>query len=190
MLFSNTLKGDYMNELSLHILDICENSVKANATLITLDIHEDTRRNLFSITISDNGSGMDEKTLATVSDPFYTTRTTRKVGLGISLFKLAAELCGGSQTITSEVGVGTVVQTIFVHDHIDRAPLGDISDTIIATLTRGDIDLIYNHQYNDKKFQFSSIEVKEVLDGIPINDPSIIFWIKNNIKEGLVDLYI
>lgn len=177
-----------MNELSLHMLDICENSAKANATLIVIDVIEDLTKDILEITISDNGSGMDEKTLQTVSDPFYTTRTTRNVGLGISLFKLAAELTGGSQTITSELGVGTTVKTTFVHSHIDRAPLGDINDTIVTTLSRGDIDLIYNHTFNDNSYQFSSIEVKEVLDGIPITDSSIILWIRENIKEGLNDL--
>lgn len=178
-----------MNELSLHILDICENSVKANATIINLDIIEDLDKNIFEVTISDNGSGMDEKTLLNVSDPFYTTRTTRKVGLGISLFKLAAELTGGSQIITSKVGVGTVVKTTFAHNHIDRAPLGNIGDTIIATITRGNVDLIYTHQFNTHSFEFSTLEIKKVLDGIPINDPSIILWIRNNIEEGLAELY-
>jgi hypothetical protein len=178
-----------MNELSLHILDICENSVKANATLITLNIIEDIEKNILEISISDNGTGMDAKTLETVSDPFYTTRTTRNVGLGISLFKLAAELTGGSQTITSTLGIGTTVKTTFKLDHIDRAPLGDIGDTIIATLTRGNIELIYNHHFNNNSYEFSSIAVKEVLDGIPITESSIIFWIRNNIKDGLNDLH-
>lgn len=177
-----------MNELSLHMLDICENSAKANATLIVIDVIEDLKKDILEITISDNGSGMDEKTLNAVSDPFYTTRTTRNVGLGISLFKLAAELTGGFQTITSKLGVGTIVKTTFVHSHIDRAPLGDISDTIITTLSRGSVDLIYNHTFNNNSYQFNSIEVKEVLDGIPITDSSIILWVRENIKEGLADL--
>ena len=178
-----------MNELSLHILDICENSVKAKATLIVIDILEDLRNNILEITISDNGSGMDANTLQTVSDPFYTTRTTRNVGLGISLFKLAAELTGGFQSITSEIGVGTTVKTTFVLDHIDRAPLGSIEDTIITTLSRGTVELIYNHKLNDAEYQFNSIEIKKVLDGISITDPSIVVWVRDNIKEGLFDLH-
>lgn len=179
-----------MNELSLHILDICENSIKAKATLVQLDIIEDTKMNLYQIIIKDNGTGMCEEILKTVSDPFYTTRTTRNVGLGISLFKLAAELAEGSLEIESTLGVGTTVTTTFKHNHIDRAPLGDISDTLIALITRGDSDIIYNHLYNGKEYQFSTIEVKEVLEGIPLNDTNIILWIKENIKEGLKDLQI
>ncbi len=177
-----------MNELSLHILDICENSIKANATLVTLNIIEDLKENTFQITVEDNGDGMSAEILKTVTDPFYTTRTTRNVGLGISLFKLAAELTEGFLKIESKEKVGTKVTTVFTHDHIDRAPLGDISDTIITLISRGDADIIYNHKYNDTSYHFSTIEVKEVLAGIPLNDPSIIMWIKDNIKEGLKDL--
>lgn len=178
-----------MNELSLHILDICENSINAGASIVILTIDENTKDNTYKITIQDDGKGMDEKTLKTVADPFYTTRTTRKVGLGISLFKMAAELTEGYLNITSEVDVGTVVEVLFTNDHIDRAPLGDISQTIISLITRGDNDFQYTHILNEKSYTFSTIEVKQVLEGIDLNEPSIIMWIKGNIEEGINELY-
>ena len=117
-------------------------------------------------------------------DPFFTTRTTRKVGLGISLFKMAAELSDGSFKIDSTVDVGTVVHAVFGHNHINRAPLGVIEDTIsILCLNETDIDITYTHNYNDACYVFSTAEVKEVLDGIPFTDYNVIMWIKNNIKD-------
>ena len=178
-----------MNELSLHILDICQNSIKADSTLVEITINEDLKNNTYEILIKDNGKGMDKRTLSEVSDPFFTTRTTRKVGLGISLFKMAAELSDGSFKIDSTVDVGTVVHAVFGHNHINRAPLGVIEDTIsILCLNETDIDITYTHNYNDACYVFSTAEVKEVLDGIPFTDYTVIMWIKNNIKDGLTSI--
>lgn len=113
-----------MRELSLNILDIAQNSISAGASLITIEVSEDTREHLLSLTVSDNGCGMDEETLRNVCDPFFTTRTTRKVGMGIPLFRLAAEQTGGSFEITSEKGVGTSTKAVFHSDSIDFTPLG------------------------------------------------------------------
>lgn len=177
-----------MNELSLHILDICENSINANASLVQLSIIENSIRNTYEIIIEDNGKGMSEEILKTVTDPFYTTRTTRKVGLGISLFKMAAELTEGSLQINSKEGVGTTVHVTFTRNHIDRAPLGDIAQTIVSLITRGQSDIVYTHRKDGKEFVFSTIEIKQVLDGIPLNEPSIMIWMKNNIDDGLKEL--
>lgn len=178
-----------MNELSLHILDICQNSIKADSSLVEITINEDIKMNKFEIYIKDNGKGMDERTLSEVSDPFFTTRTTRKVGLGISLFKMAAELSDGSFTIESAVGVGTIVHAVFSHNHVNRAPLGVIEDTIsILCLNETNIDIIYTHNFNNKSYVFSTIEVKEILDGIPFTDYNVILWIKNNIKDGIASI--
>lgn len=175
-----------MNELSLHILDIVQNSIKANAKLVEIIIIESDLNDTFTITIKDNGHGMDEKTLTEVSDPFFTTRTTRKVGMGTSLFKMAAELCEGSFTIASTVNVGTTVQASFKKSHIDRAPLGAIEDTItILMLNDNDIDIFYKHTVNDKVYVFDTREVRQVLDGIPFTDYNVIEWVKNNIKDGI-----
>ncbi|MCK5388385.1 MAG: ATP-binding protein [Candidatus Izimaplasma sp.] len=175
-----------MNELSLHILDICQNSIKANASLIEIIITEDIDANIYLIEITDDGYGMDKLTLSEVSDPFFTTRTTRKVGLGISFFKMAAEMTEGKLEIFSELKKGTKVSATFKHNHIDRAPLGDIEDTIsILILNEREIDIVYKHIYNDETYLFDTREVKKVLDGIPFTDYNVIMWIKNNIKEGI-----
>lgn len=178
-----------MNELSLHILDICQNSIKANATLIEIIIEEKINQNSYTITIHDNGHGMDNKTLSSVADPFFTTRDTRKVGLGVSLFKMAAEQCNGSLRITSEVDKGTSVITTFEHDHIDRAPLGDIAETLmILLLNEAGIDIFYQHIYNNQEYILDTREIKQVLGGIPLTDYDVITWVKNNINEGITTI--
>jgi len=175
-----------MNELSLHILDIVQNSIKANATLVEIIINEQDKLDTYSITIKDNGHGMDKRTLSEVSDPFFTTRTTRKVGMGTSLFKMAAEMCEGSFTIDSEVNVGTTVTANFRKSHIDRAPLGAIDETItILMLNDNEIDIYYKHIVNEKDYIFDTKEVRQVLDGIPFTDYNVIEWVKNNIKDGI-----
>lgn len=178
-----------MNELSLHILDICQNSIKANASLVEILIHENIPDNQYEIVIRDNGVGMNEKTLSQVSDPFFTSRTTRKVGLGVSLFKMAAELSNGSFSIESVEHVGTVVTASFEHNHINRAPLGAIEETIsILCLNEQEIDIYYQHSYNGVEYVFDTREVKTVLEGIPFTDYSVIMWIKNNIKDGVLSI--
>ena len=178
-----------MNELSLHILDICQNSIKANSTLIEIIITEDTYHNLFEIIIKDNGCGMSDKTLSEVADPFFTTRTTRKIGLGVSLFKMAAEMCNGTFKVDSIVNKGTVISVIFEHNHIDRAPLGDIGETLmILILNEREVDVYYEHIFNNEKYIFDTREIKKVLDDIPFTDYSVIMWIKDNIKNGIKNL--
>lgn len=179
-----------MNELSLHILDICQNSIKANATLIQISILEDLSSNLFLIQIEDNGKGMNQTTLSQVSDPFYTTRTTRKVGLGISLFKMAAEMAGGEFNITSTEGQGTCVTATFEHNHIDRAPLGNIEDTLmILMLNEAGIDIRYEHKYNDLTYVFDTKEIKDVLGDIPLSNHDVVLWIKEHINQGMTTIY-
>jgi len=179
-----------MNELSLHILDICQNSISANSSLIELNIIEDLKTNTFQIEIIDDGLGMNEKVLSEVSDPFYTTRTTRKVGMGISLFKMAAGMANGYLNVKSKVNKGTTVKAVFQHNHIDRAPLGDIEDTIVVLiLNERDIDICYNHYVNDNHYLIDTREIKKVLDGIPFTDYSVIQWIKQNINEGIKNLH-
>ena len=123
-----------MKELSLHILDIAENSISAGAKNIEIKIIEDTQADLLQITVQDDGKGMDAETAALLTDPFYTTRTTRKVGLGLPLFKEAAVACNGSMQISSKPGLGTNVVISFQFSHIDRMPLGDLSGTILTLI--------------------------------------------------------
>ncbi len=175
-----------MTEISLHILDIAQNSVKAKAKNIGIEICEDIENDIFSVVISDDGSGMDEEFLKNVTDPFKTTRTTRKVGMGLSLFKTAAEVTGGSFDITSKLGAGTRVTAKFVHSSIDRQPLGDIASTI-TTLIGSDenIDYKYTHIYNGEKFEFDTVMIKEVMQGVSLNTPEVLAWIDEYINEGL-----
>ncbi len=178
-----------MKELSLHILDIAKNSVKANAALIEIIINEDKTNNLLTIDINDNGCGMSEEFLKTVKNPFSTTRTTRKVGMGISLFEAAAVQCGGGLDITSQEGVGTKLNVRFLYDHIDRAPLGDMAGTM-ETLISGspDIDFLYRHTVEGKEFIFDTREIRNVLSEVPLDTPEVLLWIDDFIKEGLNEI--
>jgi hypothetical protein len=175
-----------MKELSLHILDIVQNSITAQATLIEIIIDENIHQDFLSIEIIDNGVGMDKELVEKVFNPFVTTRTTRRVGLGLSLLKASAEGCGGYAKLMSEKGVGTTLKTMFKHSHIDRPPLGNMPQTIITIIMgKPDIDYIYKHTYNGKEFRFYTKEVKDVLDGVPIETNSVLQWIKDYIIEGL-----
>ena len=181
-----------MLELSLHILDIANNSVKAKASLIEISVEENVEKNFLRIVIKDNGCGMDEDFLSQVTDPFKTTRTTRKVGMGLSLFKAAAENTGGNLEIKSEKGVGTEVSVNFVYDHIDRQPLGDIAETL-TTLISGNsaMDFVYRHIVNEKEFTLDTRKIREVLGGdISLGSPEIVIWMKDYIKEGLDEISI
>lgn len=178
-----------MKELSLHILDIAKNSVKAKAARIEIIIDENEESNLLSIEINDNGCGMSEEFLKTVKDPFSTTRTTRRVGMGISLFESAAEQCGGGLEIFSELGKGTRLKATFRHSSIDRAPIGDMAGTM-TTLISGspEIDFLYSHTKNGKTFSMDTAEFKEILGGVPLDNPEVLMWIDGYVKEGLSEI--
>ena len=128
-----------MTELSLNVLDVAENSTRAGASLVQITIDADTLSDQLTITIADDGCGMTPEQTAQVTDPFFTSRTTRKVGLGVPFFKYAAEAAGGSFSIESQLGIGTTVKAVFVLSHIDRMPLGDITSTIHTLV-------VYHHQ--------------------------------------------
>lgn len=173
-----------MRELSLNVLDIAQNSISAGASLIEIEIAEDTQKNEMIIGIYDNGRGMTPEQVQNVQDPFFTTRTTRKVGMGIPLFKLAAEQTGGSLSISSEVGVGTRVTARFKTDSIDFTPLGDIDSTIITLITMNtDRDFIYRFKVDEKEFTLSTAELNEILGGVPLSEPSVTQWIKEYLHE-------
>lgn len=180
-----------MKELSLHILDIVMNSVKAKSKLIEISIYESNMENLIKINIKDNGIGMDSETLKNVTNPFYTTRTTRKVGLGIPLLKEAAERSNGYFKIISRLNIGTEIECTFEKNNIDRAPIGNIGDTMMVLINSlEDCEMIYKHVINDKEFIFSTIQIKELLDGANIKDNNVIIWIKEYINENIKELYI
>lgn len=180
-----------MRELSLHILDIAQNSIVAEADEIRIAIVEDFHEDLLAICIKDDGNGMDHETLSKVVDPFYTTRTTRKVGLGIPMFKQAAEQCEGSFEITSDLGVGTKIIAKFKHSHIDRMPLGNMSDTLITIINSSDrIDLMYTHQVNNEQFTLSTREIKKTLGELPITNLDVLIWLRDYIKENIEEMYM
>ncbi len=178
-----------MKELALHILDIAQNSIAAKATSIKIEILEDLQLDRLEILIEDNGKGMAEEELVRALDPFYTSRKTRRVGLGLSLFQAAAEQCDGGLVLQSHKGTGTVVKATFKHSHIDRAPLGNITDSLI-TLIQADpnIDYLYTHQYNDKKIYFDTKEIKNILKEVEITNIEVLVWLREYIDSELKEL--
>ncbi|MBO5035634.1 MAG: sensor histidine kinase [Clostridia bacterium] len=179
-----------MRELSLHILDIVQNSITAGAETITVEISEDLSANELKITIADNGCGMDEETLARVNGSFASSRTTRKIGMGIALFRAAAELSDGYLTLTSKKGEGTTTTAVFRHDSIDRMPLGDISGTMMLLAAKAhNFDLIYRHIWCGSEFVFSTKDIKEILEGSPIDSPEVLQYIQDYIHENLNELF-
>lgn len=180
-----------MREISLHILDIVQNSISAGASLVSISVCENTESDSFKVIISDNGKGMDSDMVKKVTDPFTTSRSTRKVGLGIPLFKLAAENTGGSFRISSEVGQGTEVCADFVRSSIDRQPLGDISGTLLGLFTSyEDTDFLYRHTVDERSFEADTRELKRVLGGISFSEPSVFKWLSEYLSEGEKELGI
>ncbi len=173
-----------MREISLHILDIVQNSLAAGAANVTISVKEDLDDDVLELIIEDNGCGMDEEKLKKVLDPFYTTRTTRKVGLGLSMLQANAEACGGELTIDSVPNKGTVVKAVFQHSHIDRVPLGDMVATLIA-LVAGypEVDFLYSHSVDKKDFIFSTKEIRDVLEDTSLDHPEVLSWLKDYLSE-------
>lgn len=180
-----------MKELSLNILDIAENSVKAGATLTEISIEESSEQII--LTFTDDGCGMTEETVRTVTNPFYTTRTTRKVGMGLPLLKLEAEMTGGSLTVNSThesvdaTNHGTTVCATFNKNHIDCTPLGDVVESI-ATLIQGhpDTDFLFTHRFEGGQAVLDTRELRRVLEGVPLNTYEVIKWIKEYLKEQYI----
>lgn len=178
-----------MQELSMHILDIAHNSIKAGADTVEITVDEQPLKNTLEITVKDNGCGMSEEFLSKVKDPFTTTRTTRKAGLGIPLFEAAAVQTGGYLDIKSKQGEGTFLKACFVYDNIDRAPLGDIKSTLVTLVSGYDkIRFIYKHIINENEFIFDTAEIKNAVGDIPLNTPEILGWIGGYIEEGINEL--
>lgn len=177
-----------MEELSLHLLDLIQNSVKAGASLIEIIITE--KAGLLTIELNDNGCGMSEEFLQRVESPFTTTRTTRKVGLGIPLFKQAALMAGGDFGIISRQGEGTRIKASFEINNIDRAPMGDLAGTILgqvlSTPVMPDYRLLY--AVEDASFEFDTREIRRQLEGVPLDAPDVIAWMKDYLEEGIREL--
>ena len=172
-----------MKEIALYVLDIAQNSITAGAKHLDITLAEETGRICF--TIADDGRGMSPELLATVSDPFTTTRTTRKMGLGLPLLRLAAEQTGGSLTIESALGKGTTVTAVFVASHIDCPPLGDMAGTV-TLLVQGapELELIYTHRRGDRLSRLDTRELRAVLGPeVSLAEPEVSLWLRDYLQE-------
>lgn len=164
-----------MKELSLHLLDIAENSISAGAKNIMLVVSEDTENDLLQMSVQDDGSGMSEEMSARVADPFTTTRTTRKVGLGIPFLKFAAESCNGYLEIHSKPGEGTTLNVKFQRSHIDRMPIGDLASTILhLVIANPQVHWIFEYRYDDRNVVFDDLPIKQELGDIPLSEPTVL----------------
>lgn len=179
-----------MKEISLHVLDIVQNSITAGATDITVEVEVHHERDRMRVAVRDNGCGMDEAMLDSVISPFTTSRTTRKVGLGIPMFKAGAEQAGGAFLIRSKPGEGTFIQAEYQISHIDRPPLGDMAETMIATVAcNPELDFKYLYQVDEQAFRFDTQEIRGVLgEHVPLNTPNVVAWMKSYLIEGINEL--
>jgi len=180
-----------MREIALHLLDIAENSAAAESENISIEVHENLCDDLLSVCVTDDGQGMGSETLKKVQDPFYTTRTTRNVGLGIPLLKLAAEMAEGSFILKSEPDKGTRVEASFRHSHIDRMPLGDLSSTFLAVLiSHPKMNWMFVYRITEKDgtshvFVFENTELKSELGDLSLTEPEILRFVRGLIEEGI-----
>jgi hypothetical protein len=180
-----------MKDLSLHILDIVQNSIRAKATLIGIEIDEYPNENQLIITISDDGTGMDPEQLKRAIEPFYTSRTTRKVGLGLSLFKQNAEMTDGSFSIESELGKGTKVTAIFGMSHLDRPIMGDLVGTLLLLICSSDeINYVFKHKTPSGEFEIDTREIRQTLENVPISNPDVRLFLKEMLQENLEQIQI
>jgi anti-sigma regulatory factor (Ser/Thr protein kinase) len=172
-------------DLSLHILDIAENSVNAGATVIEIKIEKDSRADTLTIEVKDNGRGMDREFAAKVEDPFVTTRTTRKVGLGIPAFAQAARATGGAFEIESAPGEGTTVRATFGLSHIDRQPMGDLGATLLTLMIGSPkIDFRCTLRSDSEESFVSSAQIREILRDVPLSSPQAIRFLKGFLSES------
>ncbi len=180
-----------MKDLSLHILDIVQNSVAAEAKVIQITLEIDDRNDYIGLTVNDNGKGMDGDFLKRVADPFTTTRTTRRVGLGIPLLKQNAEQTGGFLRIESEPGMGTKLSVRFVKSHIDCVPMGDVAGTIALLIcSYPSIEFSFHVRVNSAEFSVSTTDLNDALGGIPLNDSAVFPMVKEYIASNLDELQI
>lgn len=175
-----------MLELSLNILDIAQNSVRAEAKNIVVSVEYSGHDDMLTIIVSDDGVGMDQESLMKVTDPFFTTRTTRDVGLGVPFFKMAAEMTGGKFRITSELGKGTTTTARFIYSHIDRVPLGDLAESIgqLICLNEG-VEIKFVFRSDGRTFSASTGEFTASLDGIPLSTPQVMQFVCEYMNENI-----
>lgn len=174
-----------MPEIALNVLDVAQNSIRAQALLIQITVEVNQPADMIKIIIEDNGCGMTKEQIERVEDPFYTTRTTRKIGLGVSFFKMAAISTGGSFSIESEPGKGTVVTAVFGLSHIDRMPLGDICGVMHTLITfNTQIDFVFTYIFDGRSFTLDTRQFKEILEGVPLDTPEVSQYIREFLDEN------
>lgn len=183
-----------VKEIALHLIDLAENSVSANAKTIHIRVAEDFRTDQLSVSVEDDGKGMSEDTVKQLSDPFYTSRTTRNVGLGIPLLKEQAEGCNGRMCVTSRPGTGTKVEAFFQHSHIDRMPLGNLPSTFLTLeVAHPEIHWVFTYSYqppfkgSPRIYEFDDQPVKETLDGLSLTHPDVITFLRSSLEEGIAE---
>jgi len=178
-----------LQELALHIVDIGENSIRAEAANIWILIDEDDAQDRIAIEIRDDGVGMDEETLERALDPFYTTKKVRRVGLGLPMLKEASRRAGGDLSLISAPSSGTRVRVDFQKSHWDRQPLGDVPGAIM-TLVAGNpgINIHYRHECNGKVFKFETADIRDILGDVPLNNAEVLSFIKEYVREGLGEI--
>jgi len=175
-----------LEDLSLHILDIVENAISAKAKKVDILVMEEPGKDQLTIEIKDDGMGMDEEIAQKAVDPFFTTRSSRRVGLGLSLMAQATQEAGGSFRIESEPGRGTKVTATFQYHHIDRKPLGNMIETMMTLLLGNpDLEITYTHKKNEKSYRLDSLVLKHQFKDRPLIDPEVIQWVKMHLREGL-----
>lgn len=175
-----------MEDLSLHILDVVENGTAAGATRVEIHLREDGPRDWLELRIQDNGRGMDEAMLARVRDPFVTTRTTRRVGMGIPLLDQATREAEGSFEIHSQPGRGTEVIAGFRLSHIDRRPLGDIAETVVTLiLGHPEVEFLFSGAWDGREVELDTRELKRELEDVPLTHPSVLNWIRQQIRTAV-----
>ena len=178
-----------MNELSLHILDLAQNSVAAKARLVEIEVREDTGKDALAIEIRDDGQGMDEDFLQRVEDPFTTSRTTRRVGMGIPLMKQNMQMAGGDLAIESAKGEGTRLRAWCRLSHIDRLPLGDLADTVyLLVIMNPGMDFVFRLDADGREFVMDTRQMRDVLGDIPLDNPDVSAFIQGYLREGLADI--
>ncbi len=192
MPFQQKVKGvSTVRELSMHILDLAQNGIAVGASHIFIEVEDDSKQDRLRIMVGDNGPGIPDDIVDTVADPFTTTRTTRKVGLGIPMMYEAARACDGDVEIETKKGEGTKITATFSMGHIDRAPLGDIASTIVALVAPNpDLRVEYRQIRDGVEFHFDTEEIKRQLDGVPINEIGVLDWISGYLENATSQVYI
>jgi anti-sigma regulatory factor (Ser/Thr protein kinase) len=178
-----------VEDISLHILDIAENSVSAGATQITINLSEDNTHDVFTLIVEDDGGGVPDEIGAKVLDPFTTTRLTRKIGLGLPLLAQSARDTGGELTVESAKGSGTVVTATFRLTHIDMKPLGNVAETLVVLIAGNPhIDFLFTYAKKNNAFSFDTRMIKGELEGLPINSPPVLEFLRKYFTESIREL--